>query len=230
MAPVDGEKNDQNHRSKGEDEMKLKRVASTLILVLSITSAFNLVFAQTDSIPAQKEKSYSQRRHSIGSTFFLLGNLVPGDPPYFFLLNYGYQLARKDVIFVEAITWTYYEPLGTYGSSGEHYPGRIRAFGIGVGYKRFLWKNFYSTVQATPFLQQFFDVENIEIGNGFQLYLQSRLGYCFKFFNQRWYLEPSVAFNYWPINTNLPTSFKEVEIGTPNYFLFEPGLHFGLKF
>ncbi len=95
-------------------------------------------------------------------------------------MNYGYQPTRKDVIIVEAITWTYYEPLGTYESSEELYPGKVRALGIGVGY-------------------------------------------------QRWFLEPSVAFNYWPVNTNFPTSFDEIESGSPDYFLFEPGLHFGFK-
>jgi hypothetical protein len=74
-------------------------------------------------------------------------------------LNYRYQFTRKDVIIVEAITWTYYEPLGTYGSSDKKYPGKISAYGIGAGYQRFLWKNLYSTVQVIPFLQQFFDAD-----------------------------------------------------------------------
>ncbi len=209
--------------------MKLKRTLSVLIFILSITLAFSQVFAQTDSKSAQIKKQDINRRHSIGSSLFLLGNLAPGDSPYFFQLNYGYQLTQKDVLIVEATTWTYYDPLGTYESSNKHYPGKVRAYGIGAGYQHFFWKNLYSTVQATPFVQQFFDAENNKIQDGFQLYLQLRLGYRFEFFKQRWFLEPSVAFNYWPINTNIPTSFKEIERGTPNHS-FEPGLHFGFKF
>ncbi len=202
--------------------MKLKRTFMVLIFVYAITSAFGGALAQTDAGAA--------KRHAIGSSLFLLGNLAPGDCPYFFLVNYGYQLTPKDVIFAEAITWTYYEPLGTYNSSAEKYPGKISAYGMGVGYQRFLWKKFYVTAQATPFWQQFFDEADKKIQNGLQLYLQSRLGYRFEFFNQRWFLEPSVAFNYWPVNTNFPAAFKEIENGEPDYFLFEPGLNFGFRF
>ena len=200
---------------------------STIFLILSIS--FSQTFAQADFTLAEKGQYESFRRHSIGTTLFLFGNLLPGDPPHFFLLNYGYQITRKNSIFAEAITWTYYEPLGSYGSSDKRYPGKIRAYGIGIGYQHFLWKNFYITAQGTPFFQQFFDEENIKIVNGFQLYLQSRIGYRFELLDHRWFLEPSVAFNYWPINTNFPDGFEEIEAGEPNYFLFEPGLHFGYK-
>jgi len=210
--------------------MKSRRALLVLIFTLSITFAFGQDLTQIDSVSAQMEKQDINRRHSIGSTLFLLGNLVPGDPPHFFQLNYGYKLTPKDNIIVEAITWTVYEPIGTYGSSDEFYPGKIRSYGIGVGYQRFHWKKLYSTVQATPFLQQFFDSEDKKIQKGFQLYLQLRLGYRFEFFKKRWFLEPSVAFNYWPVNTNFPKAFEEIEKGSPNYFLFEPGLHFGFKF
>lgn len=210
--------------------MKLKNNLLTLISILLITLKFSQVFAQTDSTLSGTEKDNPYGRHSIGSSLFLLGNLSPGDPPNYFLLNYGYQITRNDIIFAEAITWTYYEPLGTYGTSDKHYPGKIRAYGMGAGYQHFFWKNLYLTAQVTPFYQQFFNEQNTKISNGFQLYLQSRLGYRFEFFNQRWFLEPSVAFNYWPVNTNFPDAFKEIESGKPNYLLFEPGLHFGFKF
>lgn len=203
--------------------MKINRILLS-ILLFTLSS----VLASTDNIKIKKQST--EQRHSIGSSVFLLGNFAPGKPPYYFIFNYGYKLTNKDIIIVEAKTWTYYEPLGTYGSSDELYKGKIRTYGVGVGYQHFLWKNMYSTVKATPFLQQFFDVQNKKIQNGFQLYLQFILGYRFEFLNKRWFIEPSVAFNYWPINTNFPASFKRVEKGTPNYFLFEPGLHFGYKF
>jgi len=210
--------------------MKLKSALSILIFILSITLAFSQDLTQTDSVSAQIEKQDLNRRHFIGSSLFVLGNFLP-EPPSFYQLNYGYQLTRKDVIIVEAITWTYPEPLGIpYGSSGDSYPGKIRAYGIGVGYQRFHWKKLYSTVQATPFLQYFLDSENEIIQKGFQLFLQLRLGYRLEFFKQRFFLEPSVVCNYWPVNTNFPTSFAEIESEWPNYFLFEPGLHFGFKF
>jgi hypothetical protein len=210
------------------DKMKLIRMLPAVTFVVFLVFTGIQVSAQTDS--PDQEKNIPHSKHSIGSSLFILGNLAPGDPPHFFLLNYSYRLTRKDIIFLEAITWTYYEPLGSYGSTDKRYPGKIRAYGAGAGYQRFLWRKFYVTVQATPFYQQFFDHDNKKVAGGFQLYLQSRLGYRFEFFNERIFIEPSVSFNYWPVNTNFPADFKEVESGEPDYFLFEPGLHFGIRF
>jgi hypothetical protein len=72
--------------------------------------------------------------------------------------------------------------------------------------------------------------EGEKIQNGFQLFLTGRVGYHIRLFKDRFFLEPSIAVTYWPINTNVPESFAEVEKKWPNYFLFEPGLHFGVKF
>ncbi len=211
--------------------MKISKILLLILfLIIFPTSAFSQDFTKTNAVSSKTGKQDTNRKHFIGSSFFLLGNLDREDSPEFFQLDYGYQFSRKEAIIFEAITWTYYEPLGTYGSSGESYPGKIRAYGIGVGYQRFIWKSLYSTIQATPFFQQFYDSNNKKIQDGFQLYLQLRLGYRFEFFNQRWFIEPAVAFNYWPVNTNFPTSFKEIEKGSPNYSLFEPSLNFGFKF
>ncbi len=196
------------------------------------TLAISQDLTQKDSVSVQIEKQDINRRHYIGSSLFLLGNLAPGDPPYYFQLNYGYQLTPKNIIIVEAITWTYYGPIGlaTFGSTQEKlYPGKVRAYGLGVGYQRFHWKNLYTTVQATPFLQQFFDSEDKKIKNGFQLYLQFILGYRFEFFNKRLFVEPAYALKYWPVNTNFPASFAAVESGAPK-FKFEPSLNFGFRF
>ena len=187
------------------------------------------------SISAQPGKPDSTyRRHFIGSSMFVFANLLP-DPPSFYQLNYGYRLTPQDVFIIEAITWTYHAPLGIpYGSSyespDESYPGSIRSYGVGVAYQRYLWKNFYSTLHATPFLQEYLNSDHEKIQEGFQLFLTFRFGYHVKLFKNRFYLEPSIAFTHWPINTNLPESFARIENKWPNYFLFEPGLHFGIKF
>lgn len=209
--------------------MKLQRPLLTLIFTLYITMAFSQDLTRKDSVSAKIEKQDINRRHSIGSSLFLLGNFAPGDPVYFFQLNYGYQLTPKDIIIVEAITWTYYEPLGTYGSSEELYPGKISAYGAGLGYQRFLWKNLYTTVEPTFFLQQFYDTDNNKIQKGFQLYLQFILGYRFEFFKKHLFVEPACALKYWPVNTNFPASFAEIERGAPKY-IFEPSLNFGFRF
>ena len=200
---------------------------SLLILTMFVTLAFSQVFAQTDSSSSQAEKQDVKYRHSIGSTIFLLGNI--GDSVRYMQLNYGYRLSPKDNLIAEAITWTYYEPLGTYMNSEEYYPGKVRATGIGMGYQRFLWKNLFSTIEPTFFLQQFYDTDGTKIQNGFQLYLQFIAGYRFEFFNKRMFVEPAYALKYWPVNTNFPASFATIENGAPKH-KFEPALNFGIRF
>ena len=205
----------------------MKRSFLILIFTMSVTLAFNQVFAQTGSSSVRSEKQNVKNRHSVGSSLLLLGNI--GDSVRYMQLNYGYRLSLKDNIIVEAITWTYYEPLGTYMHSKEFYPGKVRAYGIGLGYQRFLWKNLYTTVEPTFFLQQFYDTDDQKIQKGFQLYLQFIAGYRFEFFKKRMFVEPAIALKYWPVNTNFPDSFSAIERGAPKY-KFEPALNFGFRF
>jgi hypothetical protein len=51
----------------------------------------------------------------------------------------------------------------------------------------------------------------------------------FEFFNKRLYFEPAYALKYWPVNTNFPESFAEIESGGSTY-KFEPSINFGFKF
>jgi len=194
-----------------------KLILTTLVIAMFTSKAF----CQTE------KKDSAFRRHSIGSSLFLLGNIR--DSVRFMQLNYGYRLTPKDNIIVEAMTWTYYEPLGTYGSSEELYPGKVSAYGIGLGYQRFLWKNLFTTVEPTFFLQQYYDTDNQKIQKGFQLYLQFILGYRFEFYKKRLFVEPAYALKYWPVTTNVPVSFAAVESGAPKY-KFEPSLNFGFRF
>lgn len=210
-----------------KNSKKLKSTGITVLFTLSFMLVFGQDFDKSDSLSVQIRKQDISRRHAIGSSLFLLGNL--GDSVNFIQLNYGYQLTRKDIITAEAITWTYYEPLGTYGSSEKLYPGKVKSYGLGLGYQRFLWKNLFTTAEPTFFLQQFYDSDNKKIQKGFQLYLQFILGYRFEFLKKRLFVEPAYALKYWPVNTNFPASFNVIERGAPKY-KFEPSLNFGFRF
>jgi len=136
-------------------------------LTVKILAIFMLIaqfsFGQNNS---PTEKSTIKYKHSLGSSFFMLGNFLEDSPDYY-LLTYGYQLTKKDRIFAEFNTWRYSEPLGTYGNSEEFYPGFVRASGIGVGYQRFYWKGLFTTVQATSFLKQYHDINDNKLKKGF---------------------------------------------------------------
>ena len=175
-----------------------------------------------------------ESKQFIGSSFFMLFNLT-NDPPEFYQLAYGYRLSPKDVIVGEAITWTYKGPLGRqygpdYENPASNFPGRVRSIGAGISYKRFLWKRMFTQVHATALHQNYLDELDDKIQSGFQLFMVGRLGYQFSLFKNRFFLEPSVAVTSWPINTNLPESFQVQEDKFPKYFLFEPGLNFGINF
>lgn len=207
--------------------MKFKLFLVVIVLAL----AFSPGNSQT-----QSQKSID-RKFFVGSTLWELGNFIPGDtnPPDLVQLHFGYHITPKDVISVEAKTWKYGWPLGIpYGKSfqapGEGYPGYVRSFGIGLVYQRFWWKGVYTSIDAGNMLQKYFDADKKFIQNGYQLFMTYRLGYHFQFFKNRFFIEPSVAVTHWPVNTNVPESFAQVESKWPNYFLFEPGLHFGIKF
>jgi len=197
-----------------------------LILVSSIS------FGQTNEVientTAKKEDQILNYRHSVGSSLFMLGNFLEESPDYV-LLTYGYRLNQKDRVFVEFNTWKYAEPLGTYTKSEEFYPGFVRAWGLGLGYQRFHWKGLFTTIQATSFLKQYYDIDDQKTQKGFQRYLQLVAGYRFEFINKRFFIEPALALKYWPIDTNFPTDFAAIEAGTPKY-IFEPSCNIGFKF
>ena len=207
--------------------MNLK-INSLIIILLAGTFVFGQNNLPSDSVLSQKEKQPIEYRHSIGVSLFMVLNFFP-DPADYVLVNYGYRLTQKDRVYVEFNSWKYSEPIGTYGESEELYPGYVRAFGIGLGYQRFHWKGLYTTVSATPFMKQYFDLEGNKIQKGFQLYLQLMAGYRFEFLKKRLFIEPAYSFKYWPIDTNFPEEFEAIEEGAPNY-IFEPSLIFGFKF
>jgi len=184
---------------------------------------------------AQSTGEAKQRRHHLGSSVFVSFNALLERAPDFYQLNYGYRLTERDVVSVEAITWLYWEPLGipygpSKGAAEEEYPGYVRSFGVGLAYQRFIWGNLYTALHALPLLQHYMDEQDVRIQRGFQLFMTYRIGYHLPLFGDAFFLEPSIAATYWPVNTNVPDAFAAKDSAWPDYFLFEPGLHFGVRF
>ncbi len=206
-----------------------KHFQKTLILLcMTLLCANYVASAQT----GKQDSTY--KRHFIGSSLFMLANLFPNSGS-FYQLNYGYRLTPKDVVSVEVKTWRYKAPLGipygpSYEAEKENYPGSVRSIGLALAYQRFLWRDFYTAVHAASFLQTYRNEKKEKIQDGYQLFCTFRLGYHLKLFKNKFFLEPSIAATYWPVNTNMPASFEVKEKKWNNYFLVEPGLHFGMKF
>lgn len=204
------------------------------ILLLALT----LLLTSYQKVKAQDAKQDSTyKKWFVGSTFLLLGNFIPDDPnpPKFIQLNIGYRITPKDVVSFEFKKSIYTWPLGipwgpSFDAPGLNYPGHARILAPTLAYQRFWWKGVYTSVHALNAFEKYVDEGNKKIGNGYTLYLTFRLGYQLKIFKNRFFFEPSLGLTYWPVRTNVPASFKSVENKWPNYFPFEPGLHFGYNF
>jgi hypothetical protein len=203
-----------------------------IILFISV-----FVLAASSLFGQKTKQDSTYRKFYVGSSLFLLGNFIPDDPnpPDFIQLNVGYRITPKNVVTIEAKTWKYGWPLGIpYGESQtapeEKYPGYVRSFGIGLVYQHFWWKGAYTSIDAGNMIVKYMNEENKHIQNGYQLFMTYRIGYQIQLFHNRLFIEPSVAMTHWPINTNVPETFAVLENKWPNYFLFEPGLHFGINF
>lgn len=195
-------------------------------LLIAMLLASSTVFGQSTQ--------NNNKKHFIGSTAFILANLGD-DSPNYYQLNYGYRISPKNVVSIEAITWEYKAPLGipygkNYENKNSNFPGSVKAYGVGLAYKRFLWKDLYSAFHLTMLHQDYLDTNRKKIQSGLQVFTTTRVGYQFNFSNNTYFIEPSLAVTYWPVNTNLPEPFQVEENKWDNYFLFEPGLHFGINF
>jgi hypothetical protein len=204
----------------------LSRRPTGFLFVLSILCSFSL---------AAEEPEKKTAPCLVETSVWMIANLLP-NPPDFYQVCLGYRLDEKNTLFLNGITWTYPAPLGiamwdpSFDSPDEEYPGYVRAFGLGLGYQRFIWKGLFASLYAIPFLQNFYASDEQLIQSGFQLYLQAQLGYQIDLFKGRVFLKPAVYVNYWPVNTNFPDAFQQKEKNWPNYQPFEPHLNIGFRF
>lgn len=199
----------------------------TLILSLA------LVFANTGFLHAQYQKQdTTYKKHFIGSTLFLFGNLIPSNRPDFVQLNFGHRLSGRDVVSLEVKTWKYAWSLGIpYGPSFEapehEFPGFIREYGVAVAYQRYWWKGLYTGIHNMHALQSFVNEEGNRIDRGYQVFNTYRLGYHVKLANDRLFIEPSIAITHRFYQTAMPESFKTLDDPWSKFFVGEPGLHIG---
>ena len=199
-----------------------------------------LAFALAGSVQVTAQNAgqdNTRKKWFVGSTLLLLGNFIPDDPnpPKFIQVNVGYRITPRDAVSFEFKKSIYTWPLGipwgpSFDAPGLNYPGHARILAPTLAYQHFWWKGVYTAVHALNAFEKYVDEDKKKIGNGYTLYLTGRLGYQLNFFKNRFFFEPSLGITYWPVRTNVPESFQAVENKWPNYFGWEPGLHFGFNF
>lgn len=172
--------------------------------------------------------AYGQGSHILRNTLWIGTDLLE-DADNFYQLTYRHPINQKDILMIDALTWMYEGPMGVHGSTPHFYPGKISAYGIGLGYQRFHWRQAFTTARAISLLQHFYDETDTKIQQGYQLNLQLTAGYRIELLWNRVFVEPAYTLRYWPVNTNFPETFEKVERGERNYKI-EPSLSFGLRF
>ena len=195
-----------------------------------------LMLVNIGNVKAQYTSADSTyKKHFVGSSLFVLGNIPATNRPDFVQLNLGHRITGKDVISLELKTWKYAWPLGipfgtSFESPEEEFPGYIREYGFAIAYQRYLWKGLYTGIHVMSAWQTFVNENGNKIDNGFQVFNTYRIGYHFKLFNDKFFIEPSIAITHRPYHTEMPDSFKQIDDRWSRFFFGEPGMHFGYNF
>lgn len=205
----------------------MKRALFALILLLATPLSVRAQYTSQDS---------TYKKHFVGSTLFMLANLLPdNNPPKMAYLNVGYRVTGRDVISLELKTWKYGWPIGipfgkSYEAEGEGFPGAIREYGVSLNYQRFLRKGLFAQVDVMPAWQTFENENGSKVDDGFQIFNTYSVGYHVKLFNDKFFVQPSVAITHRPYQSKMPDAFKQVDDRWPRWFYGQPGLHFGYNF
>jgi hypothetical protein len=215
--------------------MKTKRITTALLFALFLTQAFSQNSTQT--IKSSVICTVPDYKFSVSTPYLTFVNFGPEETnTHHYEFHFKYKLTPKDKIGIKVATWKLFQPLGMplldafEMKESEFYPGRLKERGIGITYQRMLWKGLFASVEILPLWKTYLDENNKKIDDGFMLYTSYHLGYHISLFKGRFYVEPQVHCNYWPIDTKAPQGFKEIDDKWNNYFLFEPNLYIGIKF
>ena len=209
-----------------------------LCTIFLISFGFNFAFSQNINLinePIENKPYYKYSIYTTWLTFSNFGN--PETNTHHYELRFGYQITPKNQLAVKFATWKLFAPLGIDIWDSKlldreyFYPGRLKETGFGVTYQRKIWKGLFTTLEIMPLFTEYIDTNGQTIGKGFKLYNSYHVGYHIPLFRKgRFYIEPQIHVNHWPINNNVPDSFMAEEIKYDNYFLIEPNIYFGIKF
>lgn len=201
----------------------------TPLICLLVSPALLLSLAP----PTWAEDASDDGDWSVGTSAWMLRNAFP-DGADFYYLEVDRSIGKRDALVVEALTWTYHAPIGipyvssSYGDSSEDYPGFVRSLGLGVGWRHELYRGLNASARAFHILQRYHEDDGPRT-TGYQLFLQARLGWRWNTGAAGLWIEPSVGFNWWPIEVGRPDSFVAMDDRWPSYFLFEPWLNVGWR-
>jgi len=213
----------------------MKQLSISLIIGLVL---FSSAFCQTPIQSSVNPDPASGKTHkySLSTTYLSLANFGEEKTnTQHYELHIKYDLGPKTRIGLKVATWKLFAPMGMpmqeqlEFDEENYYPGRLMESGIGLSYQRFFWKGLFATAEILPQLKTYLDEDGKQISNGFKLYTSYHLGYHVPLFKNRFFLEPQLHCQYWPVESKAPESFRKMDDKWNNYFLFEPNLYLGLN-
>jgi hypothetical protein len=218
--------------------MIVKGISISFLMTMFVAQAFCQNSEQ--SLKVSNKDSASDYKFRVSTTWLSFANFGEEKTnTHHYEAHFKYNLDSKNIFGVKVATWRLFQPMGILWwdglldkieSESEFYPGYLRETGLGVSYQRMLWKGLFATVEVLPQSKTYLDIDNNKIGKGFKLYTSYHLGYHITLFKGRMFLEPQIHCQYWPIDTNTPQAFKEIDKKWKNYFVLEPNLYIGVKF
>jgi len=211
-----------------------KFISTTVIIAVFATLAFSQNLSKTGSGNIKETLPYY--KFSVSTTYLTFANFGPEETNIHMCeFHFGYKITPKDRIEIKVASWKLFEPMAIpWGPNkmqeSEAYPSRLEESGIGITYQRMLWRGLFAQIEVLPLWKTYLDENNKKIDDGFKLYTSYHLGYHIPLLKNRFFVEPQIHFNYWPIDTKGPQDFEEKEGKWNNYFLFEPNLYIGVNF
>ena len=211
---------------------------NTCLLLLLIFGLQSMVNGQDSSIKKSNSHNEIEYKYSLHTTWLSLSNFGNSETnTQHYELRFGYQMTPVDQIGVKFATWKLFAPLGIDIWDSKlldrdyFFPGRLKETGIGLTYQRKLWKGLFATLEVMPLFTKYLDSAGATVGKGFKLYNSYHVGYHIPLFKKgRFFIEPQLHVNHWPINNDVPEEFRVEEEKYDNFFFVEPNLYFGVKF
>lgn len=209
-----------------------------IFILLLVSFTLQLSFSQDNKITALSLKEKPEYKFSVLTTWLTFSNFGnPETNTHHYEIRFAYNFTLRDQIGVKLTTWKLFAPLGIdiwdddFLNREFFFPGKLRETGFGITYQRKLWKGLFATLEVMPQYTTYINRNGQKIGNGFKLYNSYHLGYHFPLFKKgKFYIEPQIHVNHWPINYNVPSEFSALEDMWDNVFLIEPNIYIGINF
>lgn len=157
-----------------------------------------------------KAEDYSFRKYLIGSTMFMLENLLVKNRPYFIQISYGYNITEEDVIPIEIKNaWQPAIPYGKSLPASAEKPTRYtKEAGIAFAYQRFLWKRHYAGIHIMNARQTSINDNGRKIDSNIKI---SNTDYPVKRFLDRFLLRLFISVVNRCHQIKIPGSFKHLD-------------------